>query len=94
MTSIQIYEIINSIITILPLIIVIYKLSGIIHTVKNQEKRITALEAKDSNMLTGVSDKMDKMSEAIVEVTTAVKFMQKDIIELKTDVKEHSKEHK
>jgi uncharacterized protein YoxC len=92
----RIIELIQSIVFVLPVVMIIWKLSGVIHAVERHTKDIDGLGKKINDLLIVKNEtddmlakKIEKIEKTLTEVSTSMQFIQRDVKEVKDDLKKY-----
>ena len=97
MDSQQLFSLIQTIISLAPAIVLIWKMSGYAHDIKENRKDIDGLGAKmNSSIEKQQAERYDMINKItvtgnnIIEVLTTIKFMKSDIENIKNELKERN----
>jgi uncharacterized protein (DUF342 family) len=88
---IGVVEIIQSIVFFIPIGLIIWRMSALNSNIQENKKDIDGLGKKirdqDEKIKNDLSMKLDKVENTLIELSTSMQFTQRDIEEIKTDLK-------
>jgi ribosomal protein L11 len=95
MPETRIIELVQSVVFLIPVGMLIWKLAGVYHTTEKHSKDIDGLGKKvgeiieaDNKTIAKMSTKLDELENTLIAMTESMKYTQRDIGEIKTELKE------